>query len=564
MSDWHKDLSRVPEEGPLATLGEHAPAPKGRVRRQVEADEVKRTLPAPRDSEVLPLKAASKTADDERPTIRVKLGELPAAVAKSNQLLAKHSGAMFVLGDLLVTIENVDTRLQTVPVTQARIGLELARVARFEKIGRVTETGPEWIACDPPLKLAAAIADEPGGWRSPVLTGLTEVPILRSDGSIKSSPGYDPESRLYLHGARSAAPLFHSPRAALDLLLDALREFPFVKPHHRSAALALLITSVIRRQLPSSPMFGISAREAGTGKGVLASLAAIMTTGRRAPETPWPSHTDEQRKVITSVLIGGQPLIILDNISDVLDSPPLCVLLTAETWSDRVLGQSRQLQLPASVLVVATGNNLRIAGDLCRRVLPIEMDAGCENPELRKFERELLTWAISNRAQLVAAVLTILSSYRSAGEPVPNGFVPLGSFEKWCRTVCGALIWIGEPDPRDAMAATRANDPKRQLLGNVLSGMETLFGLINEASKAPWQSTTSLFEAATNAGPDRAPGLLESLEVITTKARDDKASRIMLGRWLEVHKGRVVGGLRLEGTRDEHCKVNLWGVKCCG
>ena len=65
-------------------------------------------------------------------------------------------------------------------------------------------------------------------------------------------------------------------------------------------------------------------------------------------------------------------------------------------------------------------------------------------------------------------------------------------------------------------------------------------------------------------GPTSAPGLLESLEVITTKARDDKASRIMLGRWLEVHKGRVVGGLRLEGTRDEHCKVNLWGVKCCG
>ena len=47
---------------------------------------------------------------------------------------------MFVLGDLLVTIENVDTRLQTVPVTQARIGLELARVARFEKIGRVAGT----------------------------------------------------------------------------------------------------------------------------------------------------------------------------------------------------------------------------------------------------------------------------------------------------------------------------------------------------------------------------------------------------------------------------------------
>ena len=347
------------------------------------------------------------------------------------------------------------------------------------------------------MKVAAAIADEPGGWRSPRLAGLTEVPILRPNGRVVTTPGYDRPSRLFLCGG-PFAPMANDPKAALAVLVDALGEFPFVLPHHQSAALALMLTAVIRRQLPAAPMFGISAREAGTGKGALASLAAIMATGRRAPETPWPATADEQRKVITATLIAGQPILILDNIVGVLDGAPLCVLITAETWSDRLLGASRLVQLPASALVVATGNNLTVAGDLCRRVVPIEMDAGCESPELREFERELVPWAIENRPKLVAAALTVLAAHRKAGSPLPADFKPLGSFEAWSRTVCGALVWMGKTDPRDAMAEIRANDPKRLLLTRVLAGMESLFG-------RQWQSAGTIFETAKNSR-EREPG----------------------------------------------------------
>ncbi|HEX6011810.1 MAG TPA: hypothetical protein VFY87_08420 [Geminicoccaceae bacterium] len=196
--------------------------------------------------------------------------------------VTERSTSMFVLGDVLVTLEEVDGTTKTVPASPTRIGLELGRVANFTKIARVTEAGPEVQRCDPPMKLAVAIAEEPGGWRSPVLAGLTEVPILRPDGTVVTTPGYDAESRLYLHGG-PFAPIGGDPKAALGVLLDAVREFPFVEPHHRSAALAKLLTTTCRRALPSAPMFGVSAREAGTGKGALVQLAAIMATGRRAP-----------------------------------------------------------------------------------------------------------------------------------------------------------------------------------------------------------------------------------------------------------------------------------------
>lgn len=493
----------------------------------------------------------------------IVLGELSTAVATCNRLLAQRSAAIFVLGDILVTLEDVGGEIQTQRATPVRISLELSRVARFEKIYRVTEQGKEWRQCDPPMKVAEAIASEPGGWLAPTLAGLTEVPILRPNGSVVVAPGYDRASQLFLHGG-PFAPIPEDPKAALAFLIDAVSEFPFVAPHHRSAALALLLTSVIRRQLPAAPMFGISAREAGCGKGALAQLAAVMATGRRAPETPWPAGTEEQRKSITSVLLRGRPLLLLDNITDTLDSAPLCILLTAQTWADRILGASREVTLPASALIVATGNNLRVAGDLCRRVVPIEMDAGVENPELRTFGRELMPWAIENRPKLVSAALGILAAHQRAGCPVPTSFAPLGSFEVWSRKVCGALTWLGQADPRDAMAATRASDPRRLLLAGVLSGMNSLFGDRDTDGKPPWKTTTSIFDAAKNAGPDRVPELRDALEAITVKARDEKAARIIFGRWLEEHRGRVVGNFRLEGERDTHQKVNVWWARPCG
>ena len=206
------------------------------------------------------------------------------------------------------------------------------------------------------------------------------------------------------------------------------------------------------------------------------------------------------------------------------------------------------------MLTIATGNNLQVVGDLCRRDLPIEMDAGVENPELRDFERDLLPWAIENRPALVSAALTILSCYREVGSPLPPNFKPLGSFEAWSRLVCGALIWLGETDPRDAMAETRASDPKRLLLAKVLIGIKAMFG-------KTWQSAGNIYATAKGADEGtKAADLWLAIEEIAMKARDDKGARIMLGRWLDSQKGRVVPDLCLECQRDTDRKINLWRV----
>ena len=43
-------------------------------------------------------------------------------------------------------------------------------------------------------------------------------------------------------------------------------------------------------------------------------------------------------------------------------------------------------------------------------------------------------------------------------------------------------MWLGENDPRDAMAETRASDPKRLLLAKVLTGIKAMFGKTSQST----------------------------------------------------------------------------------
>ena len=88
-----------------------------------------------------PTAEQTEALEDDRPVVRVELGELHVAVAAANQVLADRSAGMFI-GDLLVSLEQVDGGIQTIAATPTRIGLELARVARFKKVARVTESRP--------------------------------------------------------------------------------------------------------------------------------------------------------------------------------------------------------------------------------------------------------------------------------------------------------------------------------------------------------------------------------------------------------------------------------------
>src|SRR5207248_8715199 len=85
-------------------------------------------------------------------------------------------------------------------------------------------------------------------WPFPPVEGIVETPIVRSDGSLLTMPGYDALTRLIYRPAPGVTfpPLAPAPTVdeianALALLDEAIGEFPYVDDASKANALVLLL-----------------------------------------------------------------------------------------------------------------------------------------------------------------------------------------------------------------------------------------------------------------------------------------------------------------------------------
>jgi len=178
--------------------------------------------------------------------------------------------------------------------------------------------------------------------------------------------------------------------------------------------------------------------------------------------------------------------------------------------------------------VFANGNNLVIAGDLSRRSLLCTMDAGCERPELRKFDQDVVDLAKANRGRLVVAVLTVLRAWHLSGEKMTI-LPPFGSFEKWSHRIRSALVWLGHPDPCETVLKVRAEDPKAADLTAVITRWEENIGLNTELKIQQIIDRASM-----------TPDLYVALMSVAGAKAKIMISPDRLGRWLSKNRNRIV------------------------
>jgi putative DNA primase/helicase len=95
----------------------------------------------------------------------------------------------------------------------------------------------------------------------------------------------------------------------------------------------------------------------------------------------YPSTDEEAEKVALSVLMNGDPVVLIDNIERPLKGAWLCSILTSETHQGRMLGRNEMISVPTTTLFLATGNKLVIEGDLRTRALLCRIDPKHENPQ---------------------------------------------------------------------------------------------------------------------------------------------------------------------------------------
>ncbi len=235
---------------------------------------------------------------------------------------------------------------------------------------------------------------------------MVESPVLRADGTILQTPGYDETTGLMFRPDAQFPPAVDTltrsdAEKAVQTLLEVVGDFPFATDAHRAAWLAATLTPLARFAYHGcSPLFLIDANVRGSGKSLLTDATSLIVAGREMARMSLPRDDDEFRKRITAIAVAGEPLILIDNIVGTLGSASLDAALTATSWSDRILGQTAMAScVPLFATWYATGNNIVLAADTARRTLHIRLESPEENPEERSGFRhaDLLTWVRAER-----------------------------------------------------------------------------------------------------------------------------------------------------------------------
>jgi hypothetical protein len=261
-------------------------------------------------------------------------------------------------------------------------------------------------------------------------------------------------------------------------------------------------------------------------------------------------NDEENEKRLSPVLMAGDAIIVIDNCDRPVEGDFLCSMLTQEIVQARILGRSERIKLPSNALVLATGNNLTLSGDVTRRAVICRMDAEVERPDSRQFEFDPRELAHTDRPALVVAGLTILRAYIAAGRPCPLN--KIGSFEDW-NQIREPLVWLDRADPADTRQLVLGNDPRKNELVELLRAWRGCFG-----QKEMTLSEVRAYCEQRLDNPERA--LLYRLLIDQTGKPVFSAKSI--GRHLRRHIDRVVADMALKQRDGSNGAV--WRVDAVG
>lgn len=295
------------------------------------------------------------------------------------------------------------------------------------------------------------IADQ----KFPVLSDIVNAPIMRPDGSMLMKPGYDKSTKLYYVASRPLEmpevpthPTQHDISGAVQLLNEVVCDFPFVGDASRANALGAMITAVMRPTIEGPIPMGIFNKPLqGTGGSLLAEVVSLIATGTLPGMLSQPTEEAEWRKLLFSLAIESRGISVFDNIASTLKSPSLAKFITEGFAKDRLLSTNKSPKAPHKTMLIGSGNNVKVEGDMPRRVYWVQMNAYSPHPEFRSgFKHpELKKWVVENRGGILSAIYTLARAWINAGRPSPKLSVPtLGSFEGWFNTIGGILFNAGE------------------------------------------------------------------------------------------------------------------------
>ena len=480
----------------------------------------------------------------------------------------------FLRGGQLVYTSTVDSEGYIPPRDKRdQNGPATIQTANWEKVaGKVDkhyqvytmkegEDGKKWPARDympmRAVKSALANIDVAAGLRQ--LHGVTHTPIVRADGSILSTPGYDDATGLlYLPDVEVEVPsddaILAAVPAAIGRIRSMISEFSWTGPDDEANYLGLMLTPLLRELCPPPYKMGaIGAHQPGSGKSLLGRVLRDIHGGVLRADMPMTE--DELSKSVVGILSQTTaPVVQFDNVTRTLRSPMLTALLTTATYSGRLLGSSSSVSMTNDRLWIITGNNLSLGGDLTRRTLWCTIDPGVPNPEERTgFRLDLPLYVAANRGQILADLLVLIRGWILAGSPAEP---PSSSddYAQWTTTVRGILAHAGVPGLFDGTKVESTNEDDAEWALFLATAYDLTEG-------REWTAGDLLSKG------DESAAVYQKLLASLPEKLHDKAVRSnlratgkSLGRLATAQEGRHVSGLVLKqvGMRKG---VKVWRVR---
>lgn len=447
------------------------------------------------------------------------------------------------------------------------------RSFRFESFNALKK---EWRVTDPTLELAKHFRAAFVSKFLPIQAIITAPIMCPMTQRVINSSGYDLPTSVFAALPHSINPVIEQPSMAdisqaLKTLWSSVSLFPYVDPIDETVMLTAMLTAVLRPLLPTAPGFAMDAPVQASGKTLLTMVLTALS-GAKPTMSPWPGARGEPEvnKAIFTKLLEGSAVIVFDNVLGEVDSPSLAAVLTAETYSDRILSKSQSGTVPTNSLILMSGNNIKLKGDLPRRILKCRIDPKSEKPHHKIFPFNPLTLMQDKRQQMVAAALTLIKGYFSAGITTRMGEGRTGSFGEWDDNVRQPVCWLADlqrsgllpqpdgrnfprlVDPFNAIDNAIDDDPTLMQLGRLLSAWADQVGT-GFSTKTTVKNLIKLHGSsaigyqpgqAANDDPDN-PLLSEVLVEIAGNSMNATINTRKLGSYFSSHADRVVDGRRL-------------------
>ena len=276
------------------------------------------------------------------------------------------------------------------------------------------------------------------------------MPIIHHKKLTSPRLGYDKRFNSWLI---PTAPKISNTEMTLEeskkILHNMIKEFCFQSNDDYNMAIASIITPFLRGLYTSfncrTPVYIYKGNRERVGKDYLAGINGLIYEGVALEEPPLNNtenkgnSNEELRKKILSAFISGRKRLHFSNNKGYINNAVFESVITASTYSDRILGKNESPIFDNELEFSLSGNvGIGLTPDLVNRSRIINLFFDKEDANARIFKRpDLHKWVLDNRELVLSSIYGLIKNWFEKG--CPDGIKKFSSFPEWAR-VCGGIM----------------------------------------------------------------------------------------------------------------------------